>query len=66
MGSQYPMYLEKLAFLGLLILAIYSGNMLSDHLSGYQLWLSWICGIPILLFVVAEFVGRIIQKVHIR
>lgn len=66
MGAQYPMYLEKLAFIGLLILAIYSGNMLTDHLSGYQLWASWICGIPILLFVVAELVGRIIQKVHVR
>ena len=64
MGSEYPMFLEKIVFIGLLIGSIFVGNMLSDHLSGVQLWLSWICGIPILLLIVTEFFGRIIQSIH--
>ena len=64
MGSEYPMFLEKIVFIGLLIGSIFVGNMLSDHLSGAPLWLSWICGIPILLLIVTEFFGRIIQSIH--
>tara|TARA_B100001113_G_scaffold211321_1_gene173388 strand:+ start:229 stop:441 length:213 start_codon:yes stop_codon:yes gene_type:complete len=64
MGSEYPMFLERIVFIGLLIGSIFAGNVLSDHLSGAQLWLSWICGIPILLLIVTEFFGRIIQSIH--
>ena len=64
MGSDYPMFLEKIVFLGLLIASIYAGNMLGEHLSGAQLWLSWICGIPIVLLMVTEGIGRVIQKIH--
>ena len=62
MGSEYPMFLEKIVFIGLLIGSIFAGNMLSDHLSGVQLWLSWICGIPILLLIVTEFLEELFNQ----
>ncbi len=66
MSSVYPMYLEKLAFVILLGATIMAGDMLSNHLSGAELWLSWVCGLPLALLVVTEAVGRIIQTVHIK
>ena len=63
MGSEYPMFLEKIVFIGLLIGSIFVGNMLSDHLSGVQLWLSWICGIYLIANCYRIF-GRIIQSIH--
>jgi len=66
MGSDYPIFLEKIAFIGLLALSIYVGYILGEHLNEASLWFSWICGIPILLLVFTEGIGRVIQKIHTR
>ncbi len=64
MSSLYPLWIEKLVFLGLIASAIYSGYVLQDHLSGVVLWLSWICILPICVLVITEGIGRTIQSIY--
>lgn len=64
MGSIYPLWIEKLVFLALLASSIYCGILLQDYLSGALLWISWICLLPILMLVLTEALGRLVQSIH--
>ena len=64
MSSLYPLWIEKLVFLGLISLAVVSGIALKSHLEGPMLVLSWICGLPLLVLVLTEGVGRAVQSVY--
>ena len=64
MDSLYPLWIEKLVFLGLIAAAIYGGIMLQDYISGLPLWLTRICVLPIALLVLTEAIGRTIQAVY--
>ena len=66
MSEFYPMWMEKIVFLLLIGVGIYAGMKLSDYIDGVELWFSWICGIPILILVFTELIGRIIQTIHTR
>ena len=60
-STYYPLWVEKLLFLGLIALGVYAGIALQDHLDGASLILSWVCGIPLVVLVLTEAIGRIIQ-----
>ena len=60
--TYYPLWVEKLLFLGLIALGVYAGIALQDHLDGASLILSWVCGIPLVVLVLTEGIGRIIQS----
>jgi len=62
MGSVYPLWIEKLIFIGIIGLGIYLGIILQDYVSGPGLLLSWFCGLPLLILVTTEGIGRIIQS----
>ncbi len=62
MGSLYPLWIEKLVFLGLVGSAIFAGITLQSHLDGVPLILSWVCGLPLLVLVLTEGIGRFIQS----
>ncbi len=66
MGSIYPLWIEKLIFLGLLASGIYCGMLLQDYLSGIQLWLSWLCLLPIAILFLTEGLGRLVQSINTR
>ncbi len=66
MSSLYPLWIEKLAFLGLIASATFAGSMLQDHLSGILLWASWVCVLPICVLVITEGIGRTIQSIYSR
>ena len=61
-STYYPLWVEKLLFLGLIALGVYAGIALQDHLEGASLVLSWVCGIPLVVLVLTEGIGRIIQS----
>ena len=61
MGSVYPLWIEKLIFILIILSGIYAGTILQDHLSGASLWLSWFCGIPLAILVLTEGIGRLLQ-----
>ena len=61
-SSYYPLWVEKLLFLGLIALGVYAGIALQEHLDGTNLILSWVCGIPLIVLVLTEGIGRIIQS----
>ena len=61
-STYYPLWVEKLLFLGLIVLGVYAGIALQDHLDGASLILSWICGIPLVVLVLTEGIGRILQS----
>ena len=61
-STYYPLWVEKLLFLGLIALGVYSGIALQDHLDGASLILSWVCGIPLVVLVLTEGIGRILQS----
>ena len=61
-STYYPLWVEKLLFLGLIALGVYAGNALQDHLDGASLILSWVCGIPLVVLVLTEGIGRILQS----
>ena len=61
-STYYPLWVEKLLFLGLIALGVYAGIALQDHLDGASLILSWVCGIPFVVLVLTEGIGRIIQS----
>lgn len=61
-STYYPLWVEKLLFLGLIALGVYAGIALQDHLEGASLILSWVCGIPLVVLVLTEGIGRIIQS----
>jgi len=63
MGSIYPLWIEKIFFLGLVTVAIYFGILLADYTSGVQLWVARICLLPILVLVLTEGIGRLIQSI---
>ena len=63
MSSVYPLWIEKLVFILLIVTAILVGEVaLKNHLEGYALWAARICGLPILVLVTTEAIGRILQK----
>ena len=64
MNSLYPLWIEKLVFLGLVAAAIYGGIMLQDYTSGLPLWLTRICVLPIVILVLTEGIGRTIQSIY--
>jgi len=61
-STYYPLWVEKLLFLGLIALGVYAGIALQDHLDGASLILSWVCGIPLAVLVLTEGIGRILQS----
>jgi hypothetical protein len=62
-SSYYPLWVEKILFLGLIALGVYAGMALQDHLDGASLILSWVCGLPLLVLVLTEGIGRILQSI---
>ena len=64
MGSVYPLWIEKLVFVGLIITCVYAGIMLQDYTSGFTLWIARLCLMPIALLVTIEGIGRIIQAIY--
>ena len=62
-SSYYPLWVEKILFLGLIALGIYTGIALQDHLDGASLILSWVCGLPLIVLVLTEGIGRIFQAI---
>ena len=61
-STYYPLWVEKLLFLGLIALGVYAGIALQDYLDGASLILSWVCGIPLVVLVLTEGIGRILQS----
>ena len=64
MGSVYPLWIEKLVFLGLIATCIYVGLLLQDYTSGVALWVTRLCIMPIAILVTVEGIGRIIQAIY--
>lgn len=64
MSSLYPLWIERLVFFGLISLAVVSGMALKSHLEGPALMLSWFCGLPLLVLVLTEGIGRAVQSVY--
>ncbi|MAX46184.1 MAG: hypothetical protein CMB24_05235 [Euryarchaeota archaeon] len=62
-SSYYPLWIEKILFLGLIALGVYAGIALQDHLDGASLILSWVCGLPLIVLVLTEGTGRILQAI---
>ena len=62
-SSYYPLWVEKILFLGLIALGVYAGMALQDHLDGASLVLSWVCGLPLVVLVLTEGIGRILQAI---
>jgi len=62
-SSYYPLWVEKILFLGLIALGVYAGIALQDHLDGASLVLSWVCGLPLVVLVLTEGIGRILQAI---
>ena len=62
-SSYYPLWVEKILFLGLIALGVYAGMALQDHLDGASLILSWVCGLRLLVFVLTEGIGRILESI---
>lgn len=62
-SSYYPLWVEKILFLGLIALGVYAGIALQDHLDGASLILSWVCGLPLIVLVLTEGIGRIFQTI---
>jgi hypothetical protein len=66
MGSVYPLWIEKLVFVGLIVTCVYIGILLQDYISGVALWATRLCLLPIALFVTLEGIGRIVQALYTR
>ncbi|MBA4694728.1 MAG: hypothetical protein DWC06_06290 [Candidatus Poseidoniales archaeon] len=66
MSSVYPLWIEKMIFLVLVASSVYAGIELQNHLTGAMLWLSWVCGLPLVVLVTTEGIGRIVQKINTR
>lgn len=64
MGSIYPLWIEKLVFVGLIATCIYAGILLQDYTSGFALWATRLCLMPIAILVTLEGIGRIIQATY--
>ena len=62
-SSYYPLWVEKILFLGLIVFGVYAGIALQDHLDGASLVLSWVCGLPLVVLVLTEGIGRILQAI---
>ncbi len=65
-GRSYPHIAEKIGFILTLIGAIISGLWIWDE-SGWPnhwLWISSICVLPLLILLVSEGIGRIINRIH--
>ncbi|MDP6869949.1 MAG: hypothetical protein QGI21_04175 [Candidatus Poseidoniaceae archaeon] len=66
MSNLYPLWIEKFGFLLLVTAGIVLGIELSNYLEGVLLWITRICGIPILVLVITEFLGRLLQSIITR
>ena len=66
MSSLYPLWIEKMFFLGLIATAVYVGILLQEYLSGATLWATRICVLPVVILVATEAIGRIIQSVYLK
>ena len=64
MGSVYPLWIEKLVFLGLIAICIYGGILVQDYTSGAALWVTRLCLLPIAILVTVEGIGRMIQAIY--
>ena len=62
MVSVYPLWIERLVFFTLITLGIYLGIVLGDTLSGIGLIVARFCGIPLMILVFTEGIGRGIQS----
>ncbi len=64
--SLYPLWVEKLVFLLLVLGAIFVGFELGNYLEDYSLWAARICGLPILVLIATEMFGRLFQSIITR
>jgi len=64
MGQPYPLWIEKIIFLTAIFAAVYVGYELKDSLSGFKLWISWLCGLPMIVVLLSEILGRILQNAY--
>ena len=64
MGQPYPLWIEKIIFLTAIFAAVYVGYELRDSLSGFQLWISWLCCLPMIVVLLSEILGRILQNAY--
>lgn len=64
MGRPYPLWIEKIIFLTAIFTAVYIGYELNDTFSGFQLWVSWLCGLPLIVVLLSEILGRILQNTY--
>ena len=61
-STYYQLWVEKLLFLGLIVVGVYAGIALQEYLDGESLILSWVCGIPLIVLVLTEAIGRSLQS----
>ena len=62
MGSVYPLWIEKLIFVLIIVSGIYAGYALGEYMSGVTLLLTRLCGLPLAILFLVEGIGRIIQS----
>ncbi len=62
MGAVYPLWIEKLVFILIITSGVYAGYVLGDYFSGMILLLIRLCGLPLVILVLMEGVGRVIQS----
>ncbi len=62
MGAVYPLWIEKLVFILIITSGVYAGYILGDHFTGMILLLLRLCGLPLVILVLMEGVGRVIQS----
>ena len=65
MSKSYPLWIEKVFFLGLVCLGIFAGITAQSY-AGAGLLFSWFCGIPLAVLLMTEGVGRFLQSILAR
>ena len=62
MSTVYPLWIEKLVFILIIISGIYAGYAIGDYISGAILLLTRLCVIPLAILFLVEGIGRVIQS----
>ena len=62
MGAVYPLWIEKLVFVLIIVSGIYAGYALGEYMSGESLLLVRLCGLPLAILFLMEGIGRVIQS----
>ena len=62
MGAVYPLWIEKLVFVLIIVSGIYAGYALGEYMSGEALLLVRLCGLPLAILFLMEGIGRVIQS----